>query len=150
MIRQASTPWSFLTKNPPLLPAGACIQSQVLWTATPSLSHRAPVLPPSPGNVGPFTPLSLKALSSRGRQWGGGGGGNCPWIPRSCKAPGKLRAQAPTPASNAPSMTGRPGSRQTEIQVMRRIHPGTVRGTKQERETGVARAASGLEEEEEA
>ena len=73
MIRQAPTSWSFLTKNPPLLPSGACIQSQVLWTANPSLSHCAPALPPSPGNAGSLTPLSLKALSSRGRLWREGG-----------------------------------------------------------------------------
>lgn len=72
MIRQAPTSRNFLTKNPPLLPSGACIQSQVLWTASPSLSHCAPGLPPSPGNAGRFTPLSLEALSSQGQAVGVG------------------------------------------------------------------------------
>jgi len=80
----------------------------------------------------------------------GGGWGNCPWIPRTCKAPGKLRARTPTTASNAPSRTERPGSRQTEMPSDEKNPPWDSQGNKQERETGVARAASGLEDEEEA
>ena len=112
-----------------LLPSGACIQSQVLWTANPSLSHCAPGLPPSPGNAGPFTPLSLKAVRSQGQAVGVGSGVIVPGSLGLAKLQASSGHGLPhlLPMHPAGQRGQDPGK--LRYQVMRRIHPGTVRGT---------------------